>query len=188
MSISTTEQAVNKCAAAVPQLSLSVFHLIEALLYRMKGEADEIRNDLSFQICALFTSLLDLHAAVQRKHQNLSHIEKNEIEPIPSSDIHETVLRMIALLQQSDLLSKKECIERLVHLKDYYLSNPNMSNTIPDENERFDYVEPDNVAEEQSGVLSPLPVEESDRRQANKSASPPLMFTRRERKRTPKRS
>lgn len=67
MSISTTDQAVNPSATAISQLSLSIFQLIEALLHRIQGQVDEDKDVLSFQICVLLTSLLDVHAAQQRK-------------------------------------------------------------------------------------------------------------------------
>jgi hypothetical protein len=178
MSISTTDQTVNQCAAAISQLSLSIFQLVEALLHRIQNEVDEDRDVLSFQICVLLTSLLDVHAAQQRKHQSLSWIEKAKHELFSSSEMRGMISHIETLLQQTDLPSKKECVERLDEIKYFY----HRDNPIHDESELFS-LDKRVAVSEQIPTVSLQHVEENTSKPTYTPASPPLMFTQRESKR-----
>ncbi|MBA2941587.1 hypothetical protein HZF08_25195 [Paenibacillus sp. CGMCC 1.16610] len=182
MSISTTDQTVNKCAAAISQLSLSVFQLIEAILHRIESQVDEDKTVLSFQICVLLTSLLDVHTAHQRKNKSHSWIEKNDRQLFSSPEVREKIAELYTLLQQTDLVSNSECMERLDEFKDYYQSDP-----IQPEAERTE-IETHAVVSEQFQIESIQHVEVITSSQTQMSASPPpLMFTQRERKTSSKR-
>ncbi|BFT71745.1 hypothetical protein [Paenibacillus sp. P36] len=182
MSISTTDQTINQCAAAISQLSLSVFQLIEAILYRIESQVDEDKSVLSFQICVLLTSLLDVHTAHQRKNQSLSWIEKNKRQLFSSPEVREKIADLYTLLQQTDLVTSPECMERLDEFKIYYPCNP-----IQPEAERTE-IETQATVSEQSPIENIQHMEIITSSQTQMSASPPpLMFTQRERKTSSKK-
>lgn len=173
MSISTTDQTVNQCAAAISQLSLSIFQLVEALLHGIGSQLDEDRDVLSFQICVLITSLLDVHSAQQRKYQSLSWIEKNKHELFSSPEVLDTISKIeTLLLQQTDLSSNQECLEKLVEIKVFYHRN----DPIHSEGELLS-LEKRVVVSEQLQTVSLQRVRETSNNSTNKLASPPLIFT-----------
>lgn len=182
MSISTTDQAVNPSATAISQLSLSIFQLIEALLHRIQGQVDEDKDVLSFQICVLLTSLLDVHAAQQRKNQSLTWIEKNKNELFSSSEVNERIAKIHTLLHQSDLPSNQECMDRLDELKIFYQQKP-----IHGEAELLHLEKRAAVSEQLPPVSLQHMEETSSKPTTNKPVSPPLVFTQRESKRNKNR-
>lgn len=159
MTISIIEQATKQFTASSVLLTLSVLRFIEGLLYRLKSESEEDGHLLALQIAALLNSLWDVHVMHRRKLQKLVWLEQSVMKPFASADVCQGVAALITLVEKSNIISKDECVARLMELRLHY-ENRETKDQIDDYKE--------------VSAASAMPQAELA---ANKPAAPPLLLT-----------